>query len=83
MADMIYGYAPDVIECVMETAPPAVRRLLDNGIVLAVPPPATTCLASAFEEWLIARWLHDIRSSAFTASAQGQYLIAEWERGPK
>jgi len=33
-----------------------------------------------FEEWLIERWRRDARSPEFQASAQYQYLLAEWER---
>jgi hypothetical protein len=45
------------------------------------PPGGCKAPNSAFEEWLIERWLREIRSDEFTGSAQGQYLIAEWERG--
>jgi len=37
--------------------------------------------ADPFEEWLIARWLKEVRSEAFQNSADAQYLMAEWERG--
>jgi hypothetical protein len=38
-------------------------------------------LYDLFEAWLVERWLKEIRSDEFAASAEGQYLIAEWERG--
>lgn len=37
--------------------------------------------ADAFEAWLIERWLREVRSEAFQASAEFEYLRAEWERG--
>ena len=43
--------------------------------------PEDTQPESAFEQWLIERWLREVRSEAFTASVQGQRLITEWERG--
>ena len=33
-----------------------------------------------FEAWLTERWLREMRSEAFQASAEFQYLYAEWER---
>lgn len=36
--------------------------------------------ADPFEAWLIERWLCEVRSEAFQSSAEGQYLMAEWER---
>ena len=33
-----------------------------------------------FEEWLVERWRQEARSAAFRASAQYEYLRAEWER---
>ncbi len=33
-----------------------------------------------FEEWLIARWLREIRSDSFRRSVQYERLRAEWER---
>lgn len=33
-----------------------------------------------FEEWLVERWLRDIRSEEFRDSVQYQRLRAEWER---
>ena len=35
----------------------------------------------AFEQWLIEKWLRQVRSPEFRASVQGQQLMAEWERG--
>ena len=37
--------------------------------------------ADPFEEWLIERWLRDIRSDEFRDSVQHERLMAEWERG--
>lgn len=34
----------------------------------------------AFEQWLIEKWLRQVRSGAFQASAEAEYLRAEWER---
>ena len=35
---------------------------------------------NAFEQWLVDRWLRDIRSDDFRDSVQGERLMAEWER---
>ncbi len=75
MADVIYGYAPEVVEAIRETAPPAVRRLLDHGLVLA-PTPADR----SFEGWVIEKWLREIESEVFRETAEYEYLRAEWER---
>ena len=74
MADVIFGYAPEVVEAVRETAPPAVRRLLDAGLVLAVEDRRGT-----FEGWLVEKWLREIRSETFRETAEYEYLRAEWE----
>ncbi len=76
MAEVIYGFAPEVVEAVRETAPPAVRRLLDNGMVLAIEDRRGT-----FEAWLVEKWLVEIRSEAFRNTAEYEYLRAAWERG--
>jgi hypothetical protein len=75
VADVIYGYAPEVIAAVMETAPPAVRRLLDNGVVLG-----QTDTRGTFEGWLVEKWLREIRSDSFRETAEFEYLRAQWER---
>ncbi len=75
MADVIYGYAPEVVGAVRETAPPAVRRLLDNGLVLAQQQPERT-----FEAWIVERWLRELRSEGFRKTAEYEYLRAQWER---
>lgn len=36
--------------------------------------------ADLFENWLVERWRHHIRSEAFEDSAECQYLRAEFER---
>lgn len=82
MADILVGYPPEAIEA-LRVAGPIVRGIiLDNGVMLGIgapePAPAPD---SAFEQWLIERWLRDIRSEAFRQSADFQYLQGEWERG--
>ncbi len=77
MADLIYGYAPEVVEAIRETAPPAVRRLLDAGVVLGA---AQREPEIVFEDWLVEKWLAEIRSDAFRETAEFEYLRAQWER---
>ncbi len=77
MADVIYGYAPEVVEAVRETAPAAVQRLLDNGLVMAQGEAAP---ARSFEAWVIEKWLAELRSEGFRDTAHYEYLRAEWER---
>ena len=82
MADILVGYPPEAIEA-LRVAGPIVRGLiLDNGVMLAPGgPPEPPAPDIAFEQWLIERWLRDIRSEAFRQSADFQYLQGEWERG--
>ncbi len=46
------------------------------------PDPPTDRMSDAdlFEEWLIERWLRQIRSDEFKETAEYHYLRAEWER---
>lgn len=75
-ADVIYGYAPEAVEA-LRVAGPVVRGIiLDRGVVLA-PTPADR----GFEAWLIEKWRREIGSEAFRATAEYEYLRAEWERG--
>lgn len=80
---VLYGYAPVVIETVLETAPAAVRRLLLDGsgtiLVLDHPEDAEPDPFD-FEAWLIERWLKHVRSEAFQETAEYQFLRGEWER---
>ncbi len=69
-----------VIERAAAVSPKWIARLLLDGPGIVITPSASTT-TSAFEEWLVARTLAHIRSDAFQASAEHQYLIAEWEQG--
>ena len=81
MANVIYGYAPEVVQTIMETAPPAVRRLIDNGVVLLeIRDVSDVNSEESFEAWIVAKWMREIRSEAFRATAEYEYLRAEWER---
>ena len=75
MSEVIYGYAPEVVETIRESAPPAVRRLLDHGVVMIETP-----AERGFEAWLIEKWRRDIGSEAFRETAEYEYLRAQWER---
>ena len=44
-------------------------------------PPVPYVKADLFEEWLIERWLREVRSDSFRETAEYHYLLAEWERG--
>ncbi len=76
MADVIYGYDPEVIEAARETAQPAVRRLLDSGLVLA----QSAGPERTFEAWVIEKWLAELMSEDFRKTAEYEYLRAQWER---
>ncbi len=81
MADVIYGYAPEVVEAIRETAPPAVRRLIDSGVVVvAVHDLSDVDSEGSFEYWLIEKWLREVRSETYRETAEYEYLRAEWER---
>mgnify|MGYP001575300555 CR=1 FL=1 len=72
---ILYGYAPEVVEAVRETAPLAVRRLLDNGVVIVPQRPDRS-----FEAWIVEKWRREVASEAFRATAEYEYLRAQWER---
>ncbi len=77
MADVkLAAYPLPLVEAMLTFAGPGIRKALLDGQVIAAAAPD-----DAFEAWLMERWLKEIRSPEFTAGAEGQYLIAEWERG--
>ncbi len=81
---VLVGFTTPVYLSILEFAQPAVVRLMvERRVVLhrqdapEPEPPDTT----EFEEWLLARWLRDVRSDEFRDSVQYERLMAEWERG--
>lgn len=78
---LLVAFPSPVYRAILQFVPPAVVRLMAERRVVLAPddpaPPDTT----EFEEWLLARWLRDIRSDEFRESAQREQLMAEWERG--
>ncbi len=72
---ILYGYDPEVIEAIRETASPAVCRLLDSGVVIVPQRPDRS-----FEAWCIEKWRREVASAAFRATAEYEYLRAQWER---
>jgi hypothetical protein len=79
----IAAYARDWAYAYEQVPPSALSRagpLYDIAEMLeALPPPPVP--DDAFEQWLVERWLSEIRSEAFRSSAQFERLLAEWERG--
>jgi hypothetical protein len=81
MADVIYGYAPEVILAIRETAPAAVRRLIDNGVVMIeVRDVSDVNSEASFEAWMVEKWMREIRSDSFRKTAEFEHLRAQWER---
>jgi hypothetical protein len=90
MSTLLVALPSPVYRAILQFAAPAIVRLMvERRVVLrhdeVGPPrgylPEETQPKTTFELHMVERWLADIRSEAFTASAQGQHLIAEWERG--
>ena len=62
-----------------------IRRLMVNGALRDLwevlrPAPRQREPEVSMEDWLVERWLREVRSDAFRKTAEYEYLRAEWER---
>ena len=75
MSDILYAYTPEAVEALRVVGPVVRGIILDGGVVVAAQEPERS-----FEAWCVERWRREIESEAFRATAEYEYLRAQWER---